>query len=729
MGRAIERLDTGLRCVLDAFALADEPAGDELAVRLLGLDTDEARLRVEQLWLQALLWGAPGQRQIVGEARTLLGPFVAGLGPPVHRLLAQLPVPRLADLVAALGGRHNDQESDLAFVEGVLSDPNQVGRLLGQIDPAARDALDRLATGSPLGRVRDAHRRTTIESAATPLESLLATGLLMPVDDASVVLPAEIGIVLRGGTIHPRQRLHEPPSVVGTVDPQRVDHASAGSAADAIRQTEHLLLALAHHPSKRLRDGGLGVRDLRRIATDEGISEHHTSLLLEVAHAAGLLGHTERWLPTSEFDVWRRLPSEQRWARLVQAWLASTRVAGPLSDTPRAPSDRTVAPLGPRRVRADLPTLRLWLLSRLAEQPSGGTIEPADLRRLDAWHHPANAGPARSEAVDWCLAEAQWLGLTAHGAAASWCAAALTTDPAATATAIARTLPPPVDHVLLQADLTAIAPGPLQPSLAERLADVADTESTGGATVYRFSAASVRRALDRGLSVHEIMTFLEEISRTGVPQPLRYLVSDTSRTHGTLRVGVAETVVRCDDPVQLQTLLADPQAERLALRQLADTVAVSDLPADVVLTRLRELGRAPIAETSDLTGLPAPGSERAPRRQPESTHTRVPSLTQEAVARTLAAVRAGDAATVIEEIHDVPPLPRTSSTAVLERLRQAIQSDQRLWIGYVDESGSTKSRLVEPMAIEGGRLTAFDHWTDRVRQFALHRILGTAVPD
>ena len=45
----------------------------------------------------------------------------------------------------------------------------------------------------------------------------------------------------------------------------------------------------------------------------------------------------------------------------------------------------------------------------------------------------------------------------------------------------------PVDHVLLQADLTAVAPGPLVPSLARALAIAADVESTGGATVYRFT--------------------------------------------------------------------------------------------------------------------------------------------------------------------------------------------------------------------------------------------------
>lgn len=43
--------------------------------------------------------------------------------------------------------------------------------------------------------------------------------------------------------------------------------------------------------------------------------------------------------------------------------------------------------------------------------------------------------------------------------------------------------------MLLQADLTAVAPGPLQRPLADTLGVLADVESKGGATVYRFTPA------------------------------------------------------------------------------------------------------------------------------------------------------------------------------------------------------------------------------------------------
>src|SRR5690606_32247094 len=108
-------------------------------------------------------------------------------------------------------------------------------------------------------------------------------------------------------------------------------------------------------------------------------------------------------------------------------------------------------------------------------------------------------------------------------------------------------LPAPVDHVLLQADLTAIAPGPLEPELARAMAQLAETESHGGATVYRFTPDSVRRALDQGRSATDLHQLLAQHSRTPVPQPLSYLIDDVARRHGQLRAGQASAYLRCDD--------------------------------------------------------------------------------------------------------------------------------------------------------------------------------------
>jgi predicted DNA-binding transcriptional regulator YafY len=43
-------------------------------------------------------------------------------------------------------------------------------------------------------------------------------------------------------------------------------------------------------------------------------------------------------------------------------------------------------------------------------------------------------------------------------------------------------------------------------------------------------------------------------------------------------------------------------------------------------------------------------------------------------------------------------------------------------IGYVDNHGTVGDRVVDPLRLEGGQLTAQDHRSDDVRSFAVHRI-------
>jgi predicted DNA-binding transcriptional regulator YafY len=43
-------------------------------------------------------------------------------------------------------------------------------------------------------------------------------------------------------------------------------------------------------------------------------------------------------------------------------------------------------------------------------------------------------------------------------------------------------------------------------------------------------------------------------------------------------------------------------------------------------------------------------------------------------------------------------------------------------LGYVNAAGQSSSRIVEPLAVEGGYLSAYDHRSEERRTFALHRI-------
>src|SRR5204863_8836037 len=154
---------------------------------------------------------------------------------------------------------------------------------------------------------------------------------------------------------------------------------------------------------------------------------------------------------------------------------------------------------------------------------------------------------------------------------------------------------------------------------------VADVESRGGATVYRFAASSVRRAFDAGWSAAEVHDFVSSTSRTPVPQSLTYLVDDVSRRFGTLRAGHAESFLRSDDETALTELVHAPGAESLRLRRIAPTVVVSDVPLGTLLPRIRELGLAPVVEGPDGTvrvARPDVFRARSPRRRTPVTGVR-----------------------------------------------------------------------------------------------------------
>ena len=62
-------------------------------------------------------------------------------------------------------------------------------------------------------------------------------------------------------------------------------------------------------------------------------------------------------------------------------------------------------------------------------------------------------------------------------------------------------------------------------------------------------------------------------------------------------------------------------------------------------------------------------------------------------------------------------------------LREAVERRQRVWIGYADGAGRVERRVVEPLSVEGGRVTAFDRTREEVRTFSVHRVTGVAAVD
>ena len=605
--------------------------------------------------------------------------------------------------------------------------PAEVGPLLSELSTAARAMLEHVEEASGEADAGSARRAISPAEAASPAEELLSRGLLVPGRPRLVRVPGEVQIALRGGHTT-RERIDVPPEVATSErDAALVDRAAAGAAFEAVRRVELLVDHWGTHPPVALRSGALGVRDLKAAADFAQLDEPTTALVIEVAAAAGLLATwpdpdgNPAWTPTEAFDAWCDEPAGARWTRLARAWLDTERL--PFLVGTRDDAGKTRNALDPEHTSRVAPETRTMTLAQLAALPSGLVVAtgtgPASVVARLAWLRPRRP-PSRAEQVVATLAESGHLGITGLGGLTSYARALLTgDDPAPLLTPL---LPDEVDHVLIQADLTAVAPGPLVRERARDLHLLADVESRGQATVYRFTAASVRRAFDAGWAAHEVHAFLTAVSRTPVPQPLTYLVDDAARTYGTVRVGHAEAFLRADDEAALTELLHHPRAGALGLRRLAPTVLVSTTPLDVLIPRLRELGVSPLVESID-------GSVHVSR--PDRLRAR-PGDRRGVVRRTADArleVRLAQVVTAIRSGDKVAATRGTAGSAgaltpigSLAALREAVESGHTVLISYVDNHGTATERLVDPVRVDGGWLTARDHRADDLRQFAVHRI-------
>ncbi|MDL4820468.1 helicase-associated domain-containing protein [Actinomadura opuntiae] len=750
VSRALDRLDRFTLAVLEAVLVLPPPVLPETLAAALDATAEQARDAVDLLLRFGLVWisgAGPGE----GEGTLTAAPGVrqglphpAGLGPPVQEVFAGYPVERLTALVTDLQGEAPRGFADAARLlrrlAELLADP---APLVEDAGPEARAALDALAWGPPVGRVADARRPVRIDTAATPIERLLARGLLAAEDDRTVTLPREVALHLRGGRLFQDLSAEPPPLGARPSGTPRgedmVVRAAAGEAFNAVRLTEELLERWGLEPPPVLRSGGLAVRDLRNAATLLDVPEWKAALLVEVAYAAGLLTRSGdldgEWLPTPAYDLWLMRDTAGRWTELARGWLKSDRAAGLAGE--RDDRDRLINALSEAMVRGSAPATRRAVLEVLAGAERGAAVDADALRARLAWLRPRRGGPVRDRLAGWTLREAAVLGLTGFGELAPFARDLLAGDDPEPG--LEKYLPEPVDRILIQADLTAVAPGPLVTELSRELALAADVESTGGATVYRFTPESVRRALDAGRTAADVTGLLARHSATPLPQPLTYLIEDVARRHGHLRVGSLASYVRTDSAGTLDEILADRRSDALRLHRLAPTVLASGLHRAELLDGLRAMGLAPVAESpGGGVIVTRPDAQRAePPPTAEIVRLR-PDETADAsmISAAVRALRAGDEASRhgAEQARlraDAPSgePPRSPAMATIERLRGAVDRGGRVWIGYLDQQGQASSRIVEPVRVEGGFLTGYDATRAAVHRFALHRITGVAELD
>jgi hypothetical protein len=681
LARAIDSLNQWQFQVLEAAASLNEPF---LEKSVIALTEKEAKGALEHLVTVGLVYPSDDGMRLPTQLRDVIGTEPAGLGP------ASMAKLKLSEL--------DDAPAD------------------------AKKVLERLVWGPPRGSVGD------IKNPGPGVNWLLEKKFLVPLDQRTVILPREVAIALRGGKIH-KERFIKQPSLSGAKRiEQQINLAAIANVSTVLRWVEELLNFWADEPADALRAGGLGVRDLKIISTHLGVDESCTAFVAELAYLASLISidADDRILPSNKFDIWLMQTPADRWQMLASQWLITSRVSGLVGRV----EAKNVAALGPELDRVNAARVRALTLELLREN-QGVAPEWNSFKEVLSWRAPVRRNSSlQDELAEWTLREAEWLGITGQGALSKYGVQFLAGDDLS---AINEDLPKTVDHILIQSDNTAIAPGPLEHEISQALAMMAEIESRGGATVYRFTESTIRRALDHGKTGDEIKTFLVKTSKTPMPQPLEYLIADVAKKHGKLRVGNTSSFIRCEDTALISQIMNDKKLEILSLRRIAPEVVICDMDATDAMRVLRECGYLPAGESANGMILTGPRSNRAltkPRPPRVIGEVEIPDT--ETLKTAIRALRTGEKSTYRQtRLRQVASealgqLPRTTANETMETLNQFIIDEKTLSIGYADNNGGVTHRIIDPIRISAGALIARDHATGEVQSFRIPRITGVA---
>jgi len=661
LAAAVGMLDRGALQLAELVAVVGLPTTVEALAEAAGPGLDDAGLEQGLERLAELGMAMTSDGGVVSGPRGLGAPFgdPGRLGPSVAELAKIAVTMEQLDRIAHSLGLQmppSPRKAELVtLVSGGLADPHAVAAVLASAGEPAKRLLDQALTApGPITVMGVGDGRFARHPDAEPATWLLDHGLLLPATYSQFVVPREARIALRGGLVFPDW---PPPPRVELLEP--VDDVADRAAAAAMRvvlAAEGLLGHLDRDPLPLTQTGTVAVRDLKRLARELDFLDDELALLVDLLVEAGLLAVGGSWDHRTlglrpEADAWLAGGRAARWADLAVAWRGSD-----LAFEDHLAARRGLAAEGVERTRAlggnrrsSALLRRRGLLAGLADLPEGSSATGAGLADLLAWRQPLvwpRPDGHRGAAV-LVVDAARLLGLVVEAggrlapapAAAAWVAGA---GPAELADRMRPALPDGSDRLLIAGDLTVVAPDGLAPAVAARLAQLADRERAGA---WRLHEPSLRRAFDEGSSADDVLDFLRGHTATPLPQALEYLVKDTARRHGRLRVGGAASYLR-GDPALVAAAVRSVGGRRLGLRELAPGVAVTSQSQRDLLTALRKSGESPLAEEPD--GTPRPES-RTPVRHPGRAYpvhvgaTRPPDGDRPAVnaAELVARLRAG----------------------------------------------------------------------------------------
>lgn len=513
------------------------------------------------------------------------------------------------------------------------------------------------------------------------------------------------------------------PAIGREYEQAQIDRSAGLHGLLAVDEMRTALDALQVTPVGLTRDGKVVQRDLLALAEHLQWTAAHTAMWLELGWLCELLGPTADATavrPTERASQWATQPLARSWVQLLTTWWNVDRDWSAFVDPD--PVDRPVV-FGDGHVLSNLVRLRALWAEILLRAPVGASVtNVGEIIRFDqplAWPNERRL----QHLLLWNQRQADLFGVTSHGALSTLgrLIAAGEVDAVELESAASAALPEVRDRIIVQADLTIIAPTPLPHELAKELRGFASVESTGGATVYRLSPDSLVAGLSAGMTADSMLDLLRSHSDVPLPQPVEFLVRDTAASHGRVRVGKAASFLTAQDAHSMTAVLAALGALSAGVQRISDTVAVTDLEPEHLLRAARA------------AGFPATGDESTTAAVVLAPPPRIPApvqgTPQRRVQAVLDALYTEDVGAATTAMHSIPDVERMHSAQVQHVLSQASDQGRPVWLRYADNAGASSVRMISALSLVSGAVEAFDVERGAVRRFAVSRIVGAQIAE
>ncbi len=485
------------------------------------------------------------------------------------------------------------------------------------------------------------------------VDRLLSRGLVFVVSNGfgynlTIVIPSDLRAALSGGSRDLDFWTTEPPRLKPTTPPE-----SIAPHPDIVRDVVALLAFVSSQEAPRTSTGYIHKSSLKAFArTLPANKEEHAAQVYGLCREAELIapsGEKNVYTVTEAGSRWLEMSHEDQLATLYDAWLTMTvwaesyteplqrdnefRSEEDVCDIRLAVLERIRTAEGDRWYTLDsiVESLMYYRPLLLTRNVMGyGMVTPADLVLRMVGQSLSTLGCAD---LGWVSAlPAEGAGGAANAASPERHLVPVSFRLTPTGRhllgmegAEAPESHPQEDHFILQANAEIFVPPYLAAHVLYRVLTFTDAAPAGTAgNTVRITKESLRRALDQGQTVDEILTFLRERSRTPVPQNVEYLIRETGGRHGSLRLGTAHLYLRAENETLLQEMLARKELKAHGIRPISENVAIltsGDL--DRVLRDLRKAGYLPIADNrSGATVRPAGSGTRSAPRAPEAKKTK-----------------------------------------------------------------------------------------------------------